>query len=423
MKKVEKIFLYAFLLFLPFNIKKFIASPLKIEPLTEFSALFLYLSDILIISILSLWLIRLIKTRQFKFKKLPLWGYFLILFIVFLSLSLVLSQNSVIGLYFLVKILLAIGLFLYLRLNLTKKIFLNALKIFTLGGLIQSFVALEQYICQSSLGLKYLGESVAGLNISGIAKIELLGNKLLRSYGTFAHPNILATFLLLALYSAIYLSLKHKSVYLLALPIISLGLILTFSRTILFFGLISLIIFFTHNYLKIKNIKILKPILVLFISFAIFSLVFLPYLTNRFSLHKEEQAVSLRIFYNKVSHQIIKTSPFLGVGLGNFIIRLKEIYPDLENWQYQPVHNIYLLISSEIGILGFIAFILFLIFLLRANFLKAKIYNLKFFMFYFLCFTFLGIALFDHFFFTINQGVLMFWLALGIMNDKTYTIK
>ncbi len=418
MKKQEKIFLYAFLFLLPFNIKKFIASPLKIEPLTEFSALFLYLSDILIISILFLWLIRLIKTKQFKSKKLPLWGYFLIFFIAFLFLSLTSSQNLVISLYFLVKILLAIGLFLYLKLNLTKKIFLNILKIFTLGGLIQSLIALGQYVYQSSLGLRYLGESVIASNLPGVAKIDLSGGKVMRSYGTFAHPNILACFLLLALYSAVYLSLKHKSIYLFSLPIISLGLILTFSRAVLLLGSVSLIILFVHNYLKIKNKKNLKPILVLFISLAIFSLIFLPYLTNRFSIQKEEQAVSLRVFYDKASYQIVKTSPFAGIGLENFIVKLKAMYPDLENWQYQPVHNIYLLIISEVGILGLFSFILFLIFLFRANLLKFKTYNLKSFIFYILSFTFLCIGLFDHFFFTINQGILMFWLVLGITNRE-----
>jgi O-antigen ligase len=326
------------------------------------------------------------------------------------------SQNLVISSYFLVKILLAIGLFLYLKLNLTKKIFLNTLRIFAIGGLIQSIVALGQYIRQSNLGIRYLGESIIAPNLPGVAKLSFLGEKLIRSYGTFAHPNILACFLLLALYSAIYLSLKNKSVYLFSLPIISLGLILTFSRTVLFLGLVLLIIFFTYNCLKTKKKEILKPVLVSFISFTVFSLIFLPHLTQRFNIQKEEQAVFLRTFYNKASRQIIKKSPFLGVGLGNFTFKLKEIYPDLKSWQYQPAHNIYLLIVSEVGILALLVFILFLAFLLQANLLKLKTYNLKHFMFYILSFAFLCIGLFDHFFLTINQGILIFWLTLGIMN-------
>jgi len=417
MKKIEKIFLYVFLFLLPFNIKKFIASPLKIEPLTEFNALFLYLSDILIISILFLWLIRLIKTKRFKSKKLPLWSYFLIFFIAFLFLSLISSQNLAVSSYFLVKISLAIGLFLYLRLNLTKKIFLNILKVFTLGGLIQSLIALGQCIYQSSLGFRYLGESIIASNLSGVAKIDLLGGKLIRSYGTFAHPNILACFLLLALYSTVYLSLKHKSVYLFSLPIISLGLILTFSRAVLFLGLVSLIIFFVRNYLKTKNKEILKPILILFISFTIFSLIFLPYLTNRFNVQKEEQAVSLRVFYNKASYQIVKTSPFTGIGLGSFMVKLKAMYPNLENWQYQPVHNIYLLITSEVGIFGLIAFLLFLFFFL-IQYLPPGVQKPEVSTFIILASLFLTLGLFDHFFLTINQGILMFWLVLGITNRE-----
>jgi hypothetical protein len=41
----------------------------------------------------------------------------------------------------------------------------------------------------------------------------------------------------------------------------------------------------------------------------------------------------------------------LGVGAGNFLVRLSEYQVNNSNW-LQPVHNIFLLIGTEIGCLG-----------------------------------------------------------------------
>ena len=136
MKSLEKILLYVLIFFLPFNIKKFIANPIKIEHITEFGAIFLYLSDILILILLALWLIRIIKKREVKIIKIPLWGIFLIIFILILALSLFWSQNLTLSIYSTIKVLLCIGLFIYLKNNLTKKTFLNSLKIISLGGVL-----------------------------------------------------------------------------------------------------------------------------------------------------------------------------------------------------------------------------------------------------------------------------------------------
>jgi len=293
----------------------------------------------------------------------------------------------------------------------------NILKIVVFGGFVQSIIALGQCIKQSSLGLKYLGESWIASGLPGIAKLDISSAKIIRSYGTFAHPNILACFLLLALYSAIYLVLKKKDIYLLFLPVIILGLILTFSRSIISLGSLSLIISLVYIYLKTKKKDILKPAFVLLASFVVFSLIFLPYLTERFSIQKEEQAVSLRIFYNQISYGMIKKAPMLGVGLGNFTNKFSELYPELETWQYQPVHNIYLLISSEIGIFGLVSFLGFLFLLFKEQF-KTRIHKPETTIFLSLIAVLLLVGSIDHFFFTINQGMILFWLTLGIFSTR-----
>ena len=423
MSLLEKIIFYATIFLAPFNIKKFVANPLSVEPLTEFGALFLYLSDILIVILLALWLYKSLFQKKLKIKKLTALTISFLSFGLFLTLSLFSSKNLTISFYFLVKISLLIGFYYYIRLKIKKDELVNVYKIIFMGSIVQSLIALGQYIKQGSLGLRYLGESVVAPNLYGVAKIDFLGQKIIRSYGTFSHPNILAVFLLVSICCVLWLVLKHKKpVYLIGLPILVLGLILTFSRTTVFLGLIFFLLFFFYSWLKAKPLNFSRKMVTgsfsVFLSsvIAVF-IVFSPLLIQRFNIQKEDQAVSLRVFYNNAAFNIIKKSPLTGVGLGNFIIKLREIYPSLASWQYQPVHNIYLLIFSEIGLFGLIAF-LFILFLIFKDYLRSKVYGLKLVFFGGLGIVFLVIGFVDHFFFTINQGMLLFWLILGIISSK-----
>ncbi len=108
--------------------------------------------------------------------------------------------------------------------------------------------------------------------------------------------------------------------------------------------------------------------------------------------HKSNsRALSDRIFYNNVSRETISHNFITGSGPGTFIFQINgylkkngrllkdsstlskqkqhDIIPfskyatgtKLEPWEYQPVHSIYLLICSEIGIVGFAIFCLIII--------------------------------------------------------------
>jgi O-antigen ligase len=424
MSLFEKIIFYATIFLVPFNIKKFIANPLSIEPLTEFGALFLYLSDILIVILLVLWLYKGLSQKKLKIKKLTTLTVSFLFFGLFLTLSLFSSKNLTISFYFLVKILLLIGFYYYIRLKIKKNELVNVYKIIFVGGIVQSLIALSQYIKQGSLGLRYLGESVVAQNLYGVAKIDFLGQKIVRSYGTFSHPNILAVFLLVSICCLLCLVLKHKKpFYLIGLPIVVLGLALTFSRTTIFLGSLFLFFLLIDLWLMAKRLNLSRKMatgsfFVFLSSVIVVFIVFSPLLIQRFNIQEEEQAVSLRVFYNNAAFNIIKKSPLTGVGLGNFIIKLKEIYPDLASWQYQPVHNIYLLLFSEIGLFGLVAF-LFILFLIFRDCLGFKVYSLELLLFGGLGIVFLAIGFVDHFFFTINQGILLFWLILGIISSST----
>ena len=67
-----------------------------------------------------------------------------------------------------------------------------------------------------------------------------------------------------------------------------------------------------------------------------------------------------RGFYIDMAIDIVRDDPIVGSGSGQFIVRFFNILPGLDLWQYQPVHNVFLLIWSELGIVGLVLFILFL---------------------------------------------------------------
>ena len=67
--------------------------------------------------------------------------------------------------------------------------------------------------------------------------------------------------------------------------------------------------------------------------------------------------IAQRVELNSVAGKLMAGRPVFGVGLGAFITKLPEFADKAESWWLQPVHNIYLLITSELGIFGLLAFV------------------------------------------------------------------
>jgi len=389
----------------------------------EWISVYLYLTDILLILIFLLWFWRL--QGQYLSKgtipviiKNPI--FWLGLFIIISLISLVQADNFQLGFYHWFKLLEMAGLFFYLKYNFKQLFnFKKLAYVFIASGLFQSIIAFGQYIQQKSFGLKLLAESPLGSEITGVAKIIVNETKMIRPYGTFPHPNILAVFLLISIFFLyfLWLSKKHSFIknclMLFIFGFLIFTLWLTFSRIIIFtFLLVSLIYFI----ILFKQNR--KKIFILFLLFIIFNSLFFilawPEISSRFSVSLTEQSVGLRVFYTQAAFSIIKDCPFLGIGIGNFVWEIKHMINLLASWLHQPVHNIYLLIASETGLAGLFVF-LFFIFSLLNQFIRHKSLNSKQYYLLLIFFCFLFIGLFDHFFWTLQQGQLMLWLILGII--------
>lgn len=324
----------------------------------------------------------ILNKRKLNFQKK---SFFVATGIFFLSLfSIIFADNKTSALLANIHVLSAIQIFLLIRheimpLEKTKKIFLTAL-------IFQSLVAILQTILQKSVGLTMLGESNIGQNISGVAKISALGHTLIRGYGTLPHANILGGFLGIGLLLLIQEPPKSKK-FLLWEIILCVGFLLTLSKGA--FIAIFLALFLT------KRIpwKIGWPILGLLLSIVFIK--WKDFLLNESFLERLE--------YIEISFAMLAAKP-LGVGLSQFTANIQEFATlKLQPWQYQPVHNIYLLITNELGIWSGLAIIGGLSHL----FIKQKTP--------FVLVIFILIAgLFDHYFISLPQGLMLTGFVLGI---------
>ncbi len=250
-------------------------------------------------------------------------------------------------------------------------------------------VSLEmfQLFRQSSLGglLYWLGERAFTSSTSGLARLSLGGLDFVRPPSLFSHPNSLAGYLLIVY----YLLHLHRSALWHRL-FVFLGLLLTFSKG----ALLAFLLVFTFP------LNSFFPI----VSFLTFSLL-QPVLPN---LLPSLQFVSDRFFLLVPSRYIIFQSPLLGVGLGNFIPSLVRFLPGsfLLSEKLQPVHNLPVLLVSEIGFVGLALIVL----LLHQNY--RKILNPQFLT---LVVIVIITGSFDHYWWTLPQNKLILLLAGAIL--------
>ena len=442
-------FLFYFLLFaIPFQTRKILWH--QNWNFNEWQAISLYGTDILLVILFGFWIFGRVKLRDeqsvdnrlaksviHRFVKIEKCDYFLFVLIAISTISIKNSSNHILSVYNVLKLVEFVAFYFYIKSYAIYKFgLLRSMVVLICGGLFQAIIAILQFFNQSSLGLRYLGESVLRPDLIGVASFfNLHGEKIMRAYGTTPHPNILSVYLFLAIFSFyfvyLYFDIYHKDkVYypkfnlfiLISYPLILLSFFFTFARVTVFLWFLGFItravlIMGKKNFRKIfaTGINKMKLTKILIISVAVvvlFGIFYWSEAISRVRISSGEEAVQLRIFYNKES---LKSLNWFGVGAGNFVNWLMVKDPNLPRNLYQPVHNIYLLVYSETGILGITAFILFLVFLVKDFITSTKMDKLYHYSFLIMFISFLFIGLFDHFLWTLQQGRLMFWLLCATL--------
>jgi len=409
--------LYLFVFLLPWQTRWIFQEASVNDQVWEYGRLSLYASEIILLIVLILALVRYLKSgsRQFWLS--------LILFLIWSGLSIIWSLNQSSALYIWIKVIEALALFWLVK---SRKVNLSFSLLIT--GFIQAVYGFYQFLSQGMFAAnKWLGLAAIDAREPGTSVIEFLDQRWLRAYGSLPHPNIfgglMAVCLLVAIIGLWQLNREVKGLkiipkksyflnyfYWLTVIMTFFGLIVSFSRSAwLAFvaSFVYLIVISFKDKFKVERVINLKIAGVLMIIFAFFFLIF-PHqlLTTRLKGQSRLEQVSLeeRADYLDQAKELIQSNWLLGQGLGNYTQALINKDSSLPGFDYQPVHNLYLLILSELGIVGFVLFIC----LLWQVFRKSD----KAYFSLMLCL--LIIALFDHYLWTLYFSLMIFWLILGL---------
>ena len=440
LEKIEKILFYVFLFLIPFQIRIFLHNNGN-----EWNSAFLYLGDLVLMAVLGLWILR----RGIKFDKKDI---LLLLFLGISAISLLVTSSLGISAFRFVKLLEFILLFIYVCKNASSLGAYKILQIIFYSGVFQAILAVVQFIKQGSIGIKFIEAGTFAPNLAGVANFVLNKENIMRSYGSFTHPNVLAGFLLLAIFAfyglllknGIKIDLKPRNLFLVSCFLFLIfGLFLTFSRTAIIIFLAMSLLMFLIEFIKLRKLehteqrldngkKLINLFILVVVSCMVVIMVLFPYIKARFfTITFEEQAVDLRFFYNKIALSMIKDNPILGIGVGNFVnysqnyqmflraaVKVSGVNSQtLPDWIFQPVHNIYLLIASEIGIFGLLVFLGFICLTLLRGIKEVFGPGFTSYLFFIVA-CFLIIALTDHYFLTLQSGGIMFWISLALIQKQ-----
>ncbi|MDA3815413.1 MAG: O-antigen ligase family protein, partial [Patescibacteria group bacterium] len=214
--------------------------------------------------------------------------------------------------------------------GLSKKYFL---KIFLITSLIQSALGIFQFLLQFIIGIDpslrlwrnvsalFLGNNFSeNVNQYSSWLVNLNGETILRSFGTFPDPHLFSLFIALSLPVSWYFFKKTKKyTYLMFAFIQILAITLSFSRSSYLAIIIFLAIIFLVEFKKIKKQK--KLTWVCFLGFVFLVLILIPNPINKrlaSSFNLNEGSNQGRIEMWKEATSLTKENPWTGVGIGNF---------------------------------------------------------------------------------------------------------
>jgi hypothetical protein len=377
----------------------------------------LYGTDILIVLFILLWMLRNISTTRMTKRSLIIG----LVVCVCAVINIINSTHPLLSLWGWVS-LFKFFLFIIAAYSLNVSVVKSALML-AVGGGLTCVIGLLQVFHQGSLGgiFYYVGERSFTIQSINIAKTIITfpfipkGITILRPYATFPHPNVFAGFIVLI--SLLFVHHKNELIsfvlkrlnasknkriplhivqctYWVFMSLLGITLLLTSSETAIIGFLLGLcwLSSFRLRYKAILTITIF--FIVLFVTWQ--SFIQFPFI----------EAIDERKLLNYASLSIFLSSPLTGVGLKHFLVILPEFSLSRTIFFLQPVHNIYMLLLSETGVLSIIVFFAAFILLIRSLTFKLNPKTL------YILIPFLFIGLNDHYLLTLHQGVFVFALSI-----------
>ncbi|MBS0604814.1 MAG: O-antigen ligase family protein [Verrucomicrobia bacterium] len=423
-------------------------------PLPEYFSthVHLYLSDLLVIALtLGIFLLYKVSLRAFFWEGAS--KYLTLLLLASLaSICFSITASYAIPYFRLLQFAVLVLLFHSIRF-LSQKIdlilFIKRLAwILVIVCTFECSISIVQYFTQHSLGLGFLGEKSLhhfpfpnpGQNRWFFDQVFNAGQghgHLFRASGTFSHPNILGGYIFCSAMASCFLFVqqlyKGKKILLTACILLQFfTLSVAFSRSAMIaLGLSSLVWCALQFRKKRSNGKepyevfkgTRKVMGAVLLSCLLCIGIFYSQLTARGGVinYNEiaQHADSERLQYIKIAIDMLKEHPLLGVGFNNFQLYLQQYQENLTGHIFfSKVHNIYLLIAAETGLIGGGLFLLFLLALVRGGWKglakEGGDYQTKILLFsIFIGFLFIGQC--DFYLIESPQGSLLFFGIAGLL--------
>lgn len=375
-RHTKQVLLFAWVLALTYNRNFFSFDGLFGDSASQ--GLYWIPADLFLLALFGLWVYEAtVLKRTQPAQGRPLWPWYSP-FVLACTFTIFTAEHKDWTLFELVRVVKLGSILYYLRYNLGRKELLSCI-----SGLASAVLLQVSYSVALMMNISVM--SVFGAAGEITATYQSLGEGLeewKRATGTLAHPNILACYLLLLFPAFVSLGLTFRQRLPRLLCAITglaglAGIALTQSRAAWLLAPLQAIILLLGlagmGLVSAKRVIALISLSALFIG--IVTAIFWQKVEDRLSRDFTE-SVEFRTRYDRIALDIITRSPFVGIGLNNYSLLLAEYDPE-EVAKYQDqtetlrqvlhiraiaaVHNLYLLLLAETGILGLGAFLVFLI--------------------------------------------------------------
>lgn len=371
----------------------------------------LYFNDLFLLSLCLFLLPQLLKDVQHNRQ-----GFFIGSLLLYLILGSLISVSPFNSLYGLLR-WVGYGIVAYATARFVKegRQLFWIVVVIGIAVLYTSILALLQFSEQHSLGglLYYLGERSFSGGTPGIANASLQGTLVLRPYATFPHPNVLAGFLLISSIIIIacrsfFIMLRQQIIWGSVLFLGVGALFLTLSRSALVAIVVVALLWILHRG-ENTLVKIRQGLVLVILG----GLLFLPLIPRFQTLTLSDESVALRLLLFKESWALFLSSPLFGIGIKNFLPVLSQEHSLFSQFStLQPVHNVFMHVLVEGGLLIFfwaLPFCLALFQNIQQSTPSSRV------MKYSLLLAVLLIGAVDHYFYTLHQGQLLLAIVLGLL--------
>ena len=424
-KKLPLILFYLLIFLLPTQLGKhfFFDFSLINGIRSDYLAPTLFLTDVIILCLFFSFFIGRARI-QFTNTKHEFQIFLLVIFYLLFN-SIIIATNKWVAFYKLTKVVEFV-LLGYAIVKLKPKT-QNVLTLLSMGVTYSGVIALLQFTNQRSVGglLYFLGERSFTVVTPGIAKFSFFSQQFLRPYATFPHPNVLGGFMAVVLPLLLYslLSKRGKDIsnhvffWVIGLIFGVVTLVTSFSRAawvVAVWGIVVSFLFSKTSLYKTLQRKERETVIIFYV--LLFLSITVPFLTSlrgffNFGLSWVEREELLQ-----AGIAIITQNPVFGIGMNNFIVHVPNyLNSSSSSYIFQPIHNVYVLIAAETGLLGVLLALLGILVLYRQS-LRNPILTLA-------LIQLLLLGMFDHYLFTLQQGQLLFTLFafLVFLKENSYT--